>query len=682
MKVLALNKRALAVLFGLSLIIIAALKYLGPAVSTLTYEKPKYTADDIARMKSEMGKSQNLLKFGDSDGSGIMLPEPIEDSLYAQDETSPHYQLNEKDQQEIIEEIKNFKEQKEANGRENPNPPNPYKNWRINVDKNLQKITAKEFVNGNEVTKGFFNQLINLIYENRLSFPLEQRMKMENGKTIIDPVVFFAQPDDNLSERQCEGLFHFPKDFVEDATAKHKIITDNLPNIIPNFYSGSGYVIVGGGKYSWFALLAIEVLRHLGSKLPVEVIIPTVEDFDASFCNSVLKQYNARCVNLFDVFDQELLQSIGVTGYQYKSLALLASSFENAFLMDSDNYPVTNPDVLFDSDLYLQNTMITWPDYWRRTTSPYFYDITGKKIGKRVRYLNDEHTDPKYYKLRTEDNDPKLMKIKVPFHDREGTLPDWTTESGEMLINKKVHFKALLLALYYNLQGQFAFYPLLSQGGAGEGDKETFVAASHFFGLNFYQVHKKPDRAYGFYKWRNDFFDTSIIQYNPIKDYEILVKVNKEIDEEIKNQAEAFSYNHQTMFIDKFSIEASEPMFYHVHETKMDPYKLYSIGATWDLNDKKIRNLGGDFPRFKFDLEQFLWKAVEKHICKKKTKIAFILEETVQAQWKEICAEFMEQQLDFLKKSEKVLIEKYRPSEPYANLERCQNLLDPEVLES
>ncbi|TID18599.1 hypothetical protein CANINC_003849 [Pichia inconspicua] len=637
---------------------------------------PKYSIEEKARMKSNRMKSQNLLKIGSNMDSGIVIPEPIEDSLYAQDEMSPHYQLNEKDQLEILKEIDNFKQLKQEKGRENPNPPKPYKNWRINVDKDLNKVTSKEFTNGHDITRGFFDQLLNLIYENRLSFPLEQRMKMENGKTVIDPVVFFAQPDDNLSERQCEGLFHFPKDFVADATVKHKIITDNLPNVIPNFYNNNGYVIVGGGKYSWFALLAIEVLRQLGSKLPVEVVIPTIDDYDELFCNSVLKKYNARCINLFDVFDPKLLSNIGVTGYQYKSLALLASSFENAFLMDSDNYPVTNPDVLFDSDLFLQNTMITWPDYWRRTTSPSFYDITGRKIGKRVRYLNDEHTDPKYYKLRTEDNDPKLMKIKVPFHDRDGTIPDWTTESGQMLINKKIHFKALLLALYYNLQGQFAFYPLLSQGGAGEGDKETFVAASHFFGLNFYQVHKKPDRAYGFYKWRNDFFDTSIIQYNPIKDYEILQRVNREINEAIENDADSFKYNHQTMFIDKFSIEASEPMFYHVHETKMDPYKLYKIAATFDLEGKKIRNLGGDFPRFKFDLEQFLWKTVDKHICKMKTNIAFIVDDKMQSQWAGICAEFMENQLKFLKESEKVIIEKYKWDDPYANLERCQNLYE------
>jgi alpha 1,2-mannosyltransferase len=615
-----------------------------------------------------------LIKIDNDDGK-INIPDPINDSSYAMDETT-NDRVKDEQINDIIQEIKN-----EESERENINPANPNKDWSIKINnKKLEKLKSTDLIKGNSIIKDFFTKIIKLIHGNRLSFPLEQRMKMENGKTIIDPVRFFSRVNDNLSERKLKSLFHFPEDFLEDATIKHKIVTDNLPDIKPNFYSGSGYVIVGGGKYSWFALLVIETLKKLGSTLPIEVIIPTISDYESLFCEKILPNYNAKCINIYDIFDPILLEKIKVTGYQYKSLALLASSFENAFLLDADNYPIMNPDLLFESELYKNYSMITWPDYWRRTTSPFFYDITGKTIGKRVRYLNDFKTDVQHFKSYVKVNNQDIaetesyLRNKIQFHDREGTIPEWTTESGEMLINKKIHFKALLLALYYNLEGQFGFYPLLSQGGAGEGDKETFVAASNFFGLNYYQVNKMPDRAYGFYKYRSMYVDTSIIQYNPLKDNEILQQVHKDIEMDIEAKGDKFHYIYVKMFYDKFSIEKSEPMFYHVHETKMDPFELVEIRATEDLNGKKIRNLGGDFPRFDFDLELFLWEKINYHLCIEKSNLKF-LKSKGEEEVSRVCDEFMESQLDFLRQTDSVVREQYNPDDPFGNLKRAENLL-------
>ncbi|KAG0672905.1 hypothetical protein C6P42_003081 [Pichia californica] len=584
-------------------------------------------------------------------------PESPEDSSYAKSESE-----NDSVDEEIIKEII---EEYEDEINKDLNPADPNKDWSINVDPDLLKLTTDKFIKGDKISKKFFSQLLNLIYGNRLSFPLQERMIMENGKTIIDNILFYSEHTDRLSESDCNKFLNFPENFINDLKIKHKIIVDNIPDIDPTFYSGSGYVIVGGGKYSWFSFLVIETLRKLGSVLPVEVIIPTNEEYEVSFCEKILPKFNARCIKLHDVFDEKILNEIKVTGYQYKSLALLASSFENAFLLDSDNYPVVNPDPIFTSEVYNEFTMITWPDYWRRTTSPKFYEIRGSNLGNRIRHLNDFKTNVKYFKLANEDENESVLKNRVPLHDREGTIPDWTTESGEMLINKKIHFKALILALYYNLDGQFGYYPLLSQGGAGEGDKETFVAASNFYNLNYYQVNKMPDRAYGFYKY-NFFYDTSIIQYNPIVDYENLKKTNIEIENAIAESDDRFNYDYSKLFVDKFRIDNAQPMFYHVHETKMDPFTLYEGLGTQDLDGKKMRNLGGDYPRVDFDLELFLWKMIEKHVCIENTDFVYFYNKDKDL----VCGDFMKRQLEFLDESGYELLKRYISSEPYENLRR------------
>ncbi|GMF08312.1 unnamed protein product [Ambrosiozyma monospora] len=160
-------------------------------------------------------------------------------------------------------------------------------------------------------------------------------------------------------------MLSFPDDFIEELKSAH----ENMINFIPakqpyDFYHGSGYVFVGGGIYTWYSLLNIQVIRSIGSTLPVEVIIPTDEEYEEEPCEELLPKFNAKCVRLSTVFGSESMEKLDIGGYQYKALALIASSFDNTFLIDADSFPVLNPDLLFESDVYQKTGMITWPDYW------------------------------------------------------------------------------------------------------------------------------------------------------------------------------------------------------------------------------------------------------------------------------------------------------------------------------
>ncbi|KAH3671534.1 hypothetical protein OGAPHI_000237 [Ogataea philodendri] len=512
------------------------------------------------------------------------------------------------------------------------------------TEDSLNKITPEDIIRGDITFQNYFIEIFETMKKNSLSYPLAERQVLKDGKPFIENVLFYAQTWDRLSEHDCSGFLNFPAQFVNDLTLKHETVVSSLPNTAPKFYKGSGYVIVGGGKYSWFALLGIETLRKVGSTLPVEVILPFDSDYEFEYCDQILPALNARCVEMTRVFGKETLKKFEVNGYQFKPFALFASSFENAFFLDSDAYPVGNPDVLFQSDLYKEYQMITWPDFWRRTTSPYFYQITGQEVGpKQVRHINDVFTDPKYY--QSEDNADPYNNI--PFHDREGTIPDWTTEAGEMLINKTLHFKTLLLALYYNFDGPYGYYPLLSQGGAGEGDKETFVAAAHYYGLKYYQVYKMPDRAYGWFNHEQNYEHSSIVQYDPLTDFKNLQDVKENIRRAIEEEGESFHYEYDRFFHNYFLPSNSKVLFYHVHDPKMDPFNIVDNRFTFDLDGNRIRNLGEDFPNFDFDLENFIWNVINHYVCEKRINFKHF----ENANWNSLCDGFIQDQLSFLSES-------------------------------
>lgn len=531
----------------------------------------------------------------------------------------------------------------------------PLSDSMIPDEESFSKIKTDDFIKGDITFQNFFSHILELIARNHLSFPLKRRMTLENGKPVIDNVLFYEDTAEILSEQQLYTFFDFPQNFIDDLKMKHENVINGIPDISPNFYSGNGYVSVGGGLYSWYALLGIETLRKVGSTLPVEIFLPNEEDYDYQYCEKILPKLNAKCIEMHRVFGSDALKNFQVEGYQYKAFALLASSFENAFLLDSDTYAVTNPDVLFESELYQNYKMITWPDFWRRTTSPVFYEIRGTEVGMvPVRHLNDFFVNPEFLNYKPEDD----VSTAVTYHDRAGTIPDFTTESGEMLINKKEHFKTLILALYYNHDGPYGYYPLLSQGGAGEGDKETFVAAANFYNKKYYQVYKKPERFFGWFNNVQNYEHSTIVQYNPLLDYEMLQNVHTQLRQDMESQGENFVYDYNKYYSDVFTPDVCEPIFYHVHDPKLNPYKIMEEKWTENLEGKKIRNLAEDFPRVNFDLERFLWNVMNHYLCELKLKIpAFDGKDA-----DKMCNEFMVGELAYLDKSSDKITAVYSPT--------------------
>lgn len=261
-----------------------------------------------------------------------------------------------------------------------------------------------------------------------------------------------------------------------------------------NLYHGSkGYVLIGGGKYSWLLYLTIRQLRLAGSELPAQLFMPMdkSKDRDSRFCDEIMPRLGVECIYLDAKLETDLVKKYKVRGFQYKMLALMHSKFENVLYIDSDNAPVRNIDSLFEESIYRQTGLVVWPDAWSRTTNPKWYDIAGVTVHEnKERYSPYDYAEAK----RGGAEKPKpLLEYTFEeshFHDFENTLPTLTSEAGMVLVNKTKHLRTLLLCLYYNMLGPDFYYPLLTQGSAGEGDKDTFGAAAHALGEPWYQVEK------------------------------------------------------------------------------------------------------------------------------------------------------------------------------------------------
>ncbi|ORY58033.1 mannosyltransferase putative-domain-containing protein [Pseudomassariella vexata] len=288
-------------------------------------------------------------------------------------------------------------------------------------------------------------------------------------------------PNTDGPRKPYRDLVRNPEADLELMRKAHAKFVEELENIRADegIFKGRGVVMVGGGEYFGPAIISIHMLRRTGSTLPVEVFVPNDEEYEVDVCEGYLPKLNAKCVVLAHVLSQSDAE-LGISHYQLKAPSLLFSSFEEVLLLDSDSIPVVDPDeAVFSQEPYLSDGLIVWPDYWAATESPQFWTIAG-------------------------------------FPDFPSGLPATSSETGQLVVNKKTHLAPLLLATYYNVFGKEHYYPLLSQGALGQGDKETFMAAAVVLNTTYYRV-KTSVASLG----RHDGFKqkaTAMVQHLPYDD--------------------------------------------------------------------------------------------------------------------------------------------------------------------
>lgn len=484
----------------------------------------------------------------------------------------------------------------------------------------------------------FYQSIFKVFYEGK---PKVEKLDRYLSDERIPRSRYTTGSDDEIlfNEEYLSRFLQLDQEELDSMTESHKYVVDNLPDKAPGgLYSGNGIVYVGGGKFNWLTLLSIKSIRAMGSDLPIEVLIPTLDEYEPELCARVFPALNARCIYLpYALNDQKedsYISKFTFKGYQYKALAILLLSFENVLLLDSDNVPVRHPDNLFEDESFKSNGLIVWPDFWKRTTSPNYYKIAGISLSTKKLYDRYNAEAGAYEKL---DDSVKKLDVKdLPLHLREGAIPDPSSESGQLMISKKTHIRPLLLALYYNLFGPTHFYPLFSQGSPGEGDKETFIAATVALKKPFHQVAHFLN-ALG-YMTSTGFEGTGMGQFDPVEDY--LVSKKRKL---LENKSE----KERLALIESDPLLKNGPriLFVHANYPKLDPWELKTSGKIFDENGNRLRLYGtGVKAKLGHDFETVQWTNMKSLLCELNIQVS-IYKNVDRA---ELCQEINDH-LDFLK---------------------------------
>jgi len=300
--------------------------------------------------------------------------------------------------------------------------------------------------------------------------------------------------------------------------------------------------MTAGGSLLRPALLSIRMLRRAATTLPIELWMADTDEFDEGFYEEVSK-LNVRCRLLSDYV------GVGVVRrFQLKSFAILFSAFADVLYLDADDFPVHSIDDIFTRSNYSSTGVVLWPDYWAATVSPWL---------------------------------PLIVNRPQRF---------WRTcETGQLMWNKQTHFTSLVLACYYNFHGPDYFYPLLTLGAAGQGDKETFLLACEVL-----------DHPYTF----------------------------------IERDIGTLGYHDEGSYLGVAMIQAdprdtSRQLFIHAHFPKMDAESMFAAGPLQNSNGKRIDQYWGTelMQNVGYDVEVAAFQELAYIECE--SSLANVLDKTI-----------------------------------------------------
>lgn len=207
---------------------------------------------------------------------------------------------------------------------------------------------------------------------------------------------------------------------------------------VQDVFTGRGLVIVAGnGNTLKRVKVVLRSLARLKSKIAVEIHYwaDEMNEEDRGGLSSIYP--NIRFNDLSGQHNILKVRKDGFFGinYQLKTAALINSHFAELLLLDSDNIPVIDPELLYDSAVYREFGTIFWPDI-----------------------------------ARTRPNNPAWAIFNTPCR-----MDEYEQESGQLLVDKTRFWYHLQLAAWMN-NDQGVYY-----GDFLLGDKDTFRFAWHAF---------------------------------------------------------------------------------------------------------------------------------------------------------------------------------------------------------
>ena len=207
-----------------------------------------------------------------------------------------------------------------------------------------------------------------------------------------------------------------------------------------------GIVIpAGGARMFTCAWVAVRMLRdQLGSKLPIEVWHIGPDEMSPAM-SAMLAEYQVETIDACSFVEP----GTELGGFELKSLVLLKCAFRHVILMDADNVPLIDPEVLLEDASYRETGAVFWPDLVSISASSRIWELCG------VEYRS---------------------------------MPSF--ESGQMAIDRQRHYPALALSWFMNLNSRLVYQHVY-------GDKDCFLMAWLALGHPFHLVKHGVKRQYG-----------------------------------------------------------------------------------------------------------------------------------------------------------------------------------------
>lgn len=180
-----------------------------------------------------------------------------------------------------------------------------------------------------------------------------------------------------------------------------------------DLYKGQGIVIPAGGRLLPGAWVTVRLLREFGCTLPVEIwhIGP------AEVPDLYRKVMEPHGVEFRDIQREYAVHPCArMSGWQLKVAAVILSRFCEVLMLDADSHPVKDPAFLFRKPQYLDMGAAFWPDRCRTAPDNPLWEVFGAEY------------------------------VDEPDH-----------ETGQVIVDKSIHWKALQIAMHANQFSQFYY---------------------------------------------------------------------------------------------------------------------------------------------------------------------------------------------------------------------------------
>lgn len=210
----------------------------------------------------------------------------------------------------------------------------------------------------------------------------------------------------------------------------HRLAADRFLDALSPYpeerFLGRGLVIAGGGTAYFPSLyVTVRAIRHAGWTLPIQVWYLGRDNEMPAKHQALLQPFGVECVDADAVRERHPCRILN--GWELKAFAVLHAPFAEVLSLDADCYPVRDPSILFDDADYRQTGAVFWPDFW--DAAPPDWNPFGLTPSGRV-----------------------------------------SIESGQFLVNKRLCWRPLQLAWWYNDHSDWSYLH-------GYGDKHTFEVA-------------------------------------------------------------------------------------------------------------------------------------------------------------------------------------------------------------